>query len=227
MNDTRTRFAAPRTTDPGRWRWLLTVLLFVLVGQAVGLGPADAHSELVDGSPRPGALHDDVVSDVRLTFASELSPRLAAVVVRRPGGRDRVDGSPAGLGNQLSVRVDPLDRPGPYEVSYRVVAADGHAITGSYRFALSKSAAATVDQPSGHVSRPPAATAPDEAGPASVRAGSLTSITAGADAGQWWTDPGILAVSFGLLGVVAGSLVLRPRAAAARREAVAEEHRHD
>lgn len=141
----------------------LGALILGCVVLAVTAGPGSAHSELIDSTPRAGLTADDAVSSVVLTFESEVKAELADVVVTRDG-TEQVTGEPSVQGSVVTVPVEPLDVAGTYQVAYRVVAADGHPVAGSYGFRVSAASAAqaraldtvqTVATPGG-VPAPPA-----------------------------------------------------------------------
>lgn len=112
----------------------LGIAVLVLLATTTG---ASAHSELLAGAPGVGSTAQRAVTSIALTFGSPLAPELADVVVLDGAGADRVDGDPAVRGSVVTVPVRPLDVAGRYAVSYRVVAADGHPVSGSYRFRVS------------------------------------------------------------------------------------------
>jgi copper resistance protein C len=209
------------------WRRVLAVMLVVVLGQVAGVLPAGAHSDLVDSSPGPHSVQHGPVSDVRLRFTSELSPGLAAVVVRGPRGGDHVEGVPAVFEDRLLVALEPLRIAGTYDVSYRVVAADGHAISGSYRFVLSKSGAAAARRVEVSVESwsEPATTRDSRTSEVGVPVSSGASVGAEAAAGRWWTDAGVLGVMLALLLALGGSLAFGVRTTSARRTADAGKER--
>lgn len=171
----------------------VTGALLLLVGVLATFalpGTAVAHSDLVGGTPAPGAVVDTSVTTVTLTFESEVAPALAHVVVSSPRRADHVVGEPAVIGEQVQVRVDELDRPGNYDVRYRIVAADGHPVVGSYSFTVAPEATAL-----------PAATVPAVAAP------PLPAATPPGPA------RGVVLVVAALGLVVALSLVVRHRSA--------------
>lgn len=123
--------------------WLGTRLL-VLVG-VLGLlvlpaAPALAHTEQVSVSPAPGSSTAGSVPAVEIDFSDDVLPGLVRVVVRDTAGRDHVAGRVAVLGGRVSARLDDV-APGRYRVDYRVVADDGHPVTGTYRFQVAAAGA--------------------------------------------------------------------------------------
>lgn len=134
---------------------LLVVLASVLaLAAAAGLaGPAAADVGLVSSDPADGAELSARPEQVRLMFSGELQTEFAAVVVTvnsEPIGKPRVSVA----GDVVSVvfaEGAPNPAPGQaasWEVAYRVVAADGHPVTGTVEF--------SVDEQPG----PPAAASP-------------------------------------------------------------------
>lgn len=120
-------------------------VLVTCIGVALALfaSPASAHTELVGGSPRPGEVLQTPVTQVELTFASDLLEEGSQILVRDPKGIERA-GATAVSGASASVSVKPLRAAGRYTVAYRAVAIDGHPITGSYRFTVSQAAASAA-----------------------------------------------------------------------------------
>ena len=181
----------------------MSVVRRVLAGLLVGIvvlvaapGPASAHSELIASTPADGARADDAVTAITLTFESQVDPDLADVVLVGAAG-ERVLSDPAVNGSVVTVPVSPLDVAGDYEVSYRVVAADGHPVSGTFGFSVSEgSARAARDLP--------------EPGQPSVAASAVVAGSTGT--GLWWQHNAAL---LGLLGcalaVIVASLVRRSR----------------
>lgn len=105
---------------------------------------ATAHTDLVDATPRAGAVVDQPVEQVTLDFGTALAATWAQVVVQDGDGVDHVTGEAQVRGSRVIVDVDPLDAAGTYQVAYRVVGEDGHPVTGGYQFKLSAAAARTT-----------------------------------------------------------------------------------
>jgi len=114
-------------------RRLVGLLLGVLGLLVLPAAPALAHTEQVSVSPAPGSSTTGSVPAVEIDFSDEVLPGLARVVVRDARGRDHVAGRIAVLGGRVSARLEDIG-PGRYRVDYRVVADDGHPVTGGYRF---------------------------------------------------------------------------------------------
>ena len=120
-------------------------VLVACIGLALALlaAPASAHTDLVGGSPEPGEVLQTPVTQVELTFASDLLEEGSQILVRDPKGLERA-GATAVSGASATVSVKPLQVAGRYTVAYRAVAVDGHPITGSYRFRVSQAAASAA-----------------------------------------------------------------------------------
>ncbi len=136
-----------RARHPGR---VLVLLLFVV--SLVAAGPASAHTDLLDADPRAGATVGPLTR-LQLEFATPVLPRLAEVEVLDTSGRDHVSGAPSTFGTRVVTPVRSVDRPGRYEVRYRVVAVDGHPVVGSYHFSVGSTSGAVLDR-SGGISTP-------------------------------------------------------------------------
>ena len=153
-----------------------------LVGLLLGMfgllvlpaAPALAHTEQVSVSPAPGSSTTGSVPAVEIDFSDEVLPGLARVVVRDARGHDHVAGRIAVLGGRVSARLEDIG-PGRYRVDYRVVADDGHPVTGTYRFrvAAAASTGGTGEATAGTAtSAPGAPTPPVEAAAARRAAGA-------------------------------------------------------
>ncbi|NUS73457.1 MAG: copper resistance protein CopC [Corynebacteriales bacterium] len=143
--------------------------------------PAAAHVELDSASPALNAQLDVAPSEVVLRFAHELTiPAVEVTVTDRAKravtvGAATVDGA---------VVTQPLKQnllPEVYQVSYRVISDDGHALTNSYTFT---------------VGSPPALSSVE-----------VKKVSNGS--GVWWFFGG--AVLFILVGVVAAVVVMSVR----------------
>ncbi|MCV7155619.1 copper resistance protein CopC [Mycobacterium pyrenivorans] len=102
-----------------------------------GVGVAAAHTSLVGSDPAKDASVTSPLAAVVLNFSEEINPAFADVAVTSADGRNWVSGSASVEGPRLTVAVGP-DRltTGLYTVSYRVVSADGHPVSGAYTFTI-------------------------------------------------------------------------------------------
>lgn len=110
-------------------RSLALVVLAVVLAPTAAIG----HSNSVETNPERGATLDTLPAEATVTFAEP--PTKADVVLSMPGGRIEV----------LTARIDgavvvvklPSEGPrGQYGLFYRVVASDGHPVSGSSAFTV-------------------------------------------------------------------------------------------
>jgi len=123
-------------------RFLAAVLLLTGLlgtGLLVDVGtarPASAHATVVTTSPAEDARLPDAPADVVLTFSEGVSVGAGYARVLGPGG-DRVDTGAASVTDQaltVPLRSDLPD--GSYVVTWRVVSADSHPVSGAYAFVV-------------------------------------------------------------------------------------------
>ncbi len=100
---------------------------------------ASAHTMLEQSWPRAGEAVAAAPTSLRLRFSERVEPALTQVSLADARGEAIALGAPQpGVGNRRMVSV-PLGRAllaGEYEVSWRVISADGHASTGRFRFSV-------------------------------------------------------------------------------------------
>jgi copper resistance protein C len=177
--------------------------------------PASAHTVLQSVTPAEGAVVADP-GEVQLVFSGELREELVTVVVSGPDGADVADGPPSSSGGSV---VQPLRRPlagGTWTVAYRVVADDGHPLTGTSTFVVEaqvEAAPGADTQPM--EAAPGAGSPPTEAGPpppdqevASEPAAAPPAPTSGVGGA-----PVLLLVLLAAVVVAAGLLAARLRGA--------------
>lgn len=123
--------------SPGRTAALLLVLLAALLSAGVATAPpASAHASLVATDPGEGARLSAVPDRVSLQFSEGVSLGAGYLRVLDAGG-GRVDTGDAEVdGGTVSVGLrDGLGEAG-YLVTYRVISADSHPISGAFSFAV-------------------------------------------------------------------------------------------
>jgi copper transport protein len=125
---------------------LLVGLLSVwLVTGVLTAGPAAAHAELVSTSPAKGARLDAPPQQVTLTFSEGVSVAAGYARVLDAGG-DRVDsGAPKVDGDELTIGLRSDLPDGGYLVTYRVVSADSHPVSGGFSFVVGDGELLPVD----------------------------------------------------------------------------------
>lgn len=101
--------------------------------------PASAHNVLTSSSPKAGAALAKGPSKISFTFDAPIQRGDDTIVVLGPGGSHWERSQVADvLGNTASTNVAPLGPAGVYTVSYHVISADGHAVSGSMHFTLTR-----------------------------------------------------------------------------------------
>ncbi|MCM6776916.1 copper resistance protein CopC [Nocardia sp. CDC159] len=122
-------------------RRILAGLLTALLAAGIGFlsaGPAAAHSAPVASEPADGASIDAGPARVSVTFNENLQPSFPSLTVVGPDGNRWDKGEPAVDGPTVSVPVGELGPAGRYTVAYRVTSADGHPVSGTRTFTLTK-----------------------------------------------------------------------------------------
>jgi methionine-rich copper-binding protein CopC len=114
----------------------LTVFLAVVTVLWLTAVPAAAHAALASSTPAEDAGLDTAPAEIKLTFTENLEETFFALTVMGPGEKNWARGEPRAHGADLSVAFDQAAPAGQYTVNYRVVSADGHPVTGQYRFEL-------------------------------------------------------------------------------------------
>lgn len=118
---------------PQRWLWLAAALGVAAVS---GSPAAGAHSALIASEPAAGAVLGVVPITVRATFDEAPEAAFAALAVSGPNGAPVSTGATTVSGSQLAVGIQPGSGAGSYTATYRLMAADGHVITGSWSFTV-------------------------------------------------------------------------------------------
>ncbi|MGC4112874.1 MAG: copper resistance protein CopC [Nocardioides sp.] len=130
---------------PALWRAPL-LALGALVGMLVLASPASAHATLESSSPPSGAVLAQAPTTVTLVFDEGITLMPDSVRVFGPDG-GQVDSGHVdharGVAATASVGLRSGLHDGTYLVSYRVVSADSHPVSGAYTFSI------------GHRSTPP------------------------------------------------------------------------
>ena len=112
----------------------------VLAALVLGLGwsmtltpPAHAHTDLLASTPAAGDVVSTSTDRLILSFVQPVEPSSGTVTVVGPDGEDATAGDVDVQGALVQVPLH-LRGTGPHTVAYRVVAADGHVVTGGLTF---------------------------------------------------------------------------------------------
>ncbi len=125
---------------------LLIGLFCVLLGPS---GPASAHAALVNSDPGNGTIVPDAPNKVTLTFSESVQLLPGKIQVLAPDGSRADQGQPTAQATTVSIPLRTGIGRGTYLVSYRVISADSHPVSGSLTFSV------------GAASTPPTATEPE------------------------------------------------------------------
>ncbi|GAA3386174.1 copper resistance CopC/CopD family protein [Cryptosporangium minutisporangium] len=119
-------------------RRVLVVGLFVLVAVGFGASPARAHASLEGTDPPRGSIADTAPTVITMNFSERVVPVDGRIKVVAPDGKNVAQGEPTTVNNGTRLRI-PVQKDladGTYLVSYRVISADGHPISGGYTFSV-------------------------------------------------------------------------------------------
>lgn len=122
-------------------RRCLGIFLFAVVFVPSG---AAAHSNSVETNPADGARLEALPAEATLTFNEP--PKTADVVLAGPGGEVRKLNSQI-VGSAIKAQLPPTGPRGSYTLSWRVVSADGHPVSGSTTFTVTPRPAAAAPVP--------------------------------------------------------------------------------
>jgi methionine-rich copper-binding protein CopC len=118
---------------------LLIVLALAGLGTFALAGPASAHNVLINTSPKAGASLTTGPTQIRFDFDAPVENGENNITVLGPNGTHWERSETATVvGNSVSTPVAPLGPAGVYTVSYRIISADGHPVTGDMTFTLTK-----------------------------------------------------------------------------------------
>ncbi|GAA4408197.1 hypothetical protein GCM10023168_25200 [Fodinibacter luteus] len=181
-------------------------------GPAGTAGGLALHARLVGSAPADGSTVD-TATQVALEFNEEVNPDFVAVRVAGPDGAE-ADGSPVVDGRTVTQALAAELPAGAHTVTYRVVSADGHPISGSLTFTTTAGPSVTT-QPSDPASATPSPSTGDEASTAPSASptpqGSSTPVsTEGSDGLSPWLIAAVAAVLAVLALTVGRRLRSRP-----------------
>lgn len=95
--------------------------------------PAHAHTDLLASSPAAGDVVSTSTDRLILSFVQPVEPSSGSVTVVGPDGQDATAGDVDVQGALVQVPLH-LRENGAHTVTYRVVAADGHVVSGGLTF---------------------------------------------------------------------------------------------
>jgi copper transport protein len=134
----------------------VTALCCVITVVVLGLlaPPAAAHNSLVASNPADGAVLESAPREIVWTFAKSVPlDTLTVTLIDAAGVRTEIAGSVHDIANDAVVITPlPIIEAGPLSVRWRLVSADGHAVTGRVDLTVG----VTVTPPDGTLAMPDA-----------------------------------------------------------------------
>jgi len=128
----------PRTTRlrPGG-RMAALLVAGVALATPIALAPAaSAHDAFVGSTPKAGSTLTTAPTSVTVSFEEPPLAAGLAVAVTAPDTTLVTSGDPVLTGTDVVSPLVPLTQAGVYTVAWRVVADDGHPVTGTFSFTL-------------------------------------------------------------------------------------------
>ncbi|WP_308290064.1 copper resistance CopC family protein [Streptomyces cylindrosporus] len=123
---------------------LLVVVAVLACALLQAAAPASAHAVLTGSDPREGSVLKAAPRQITVTFDESVALVEDSLRVLDPDNRPVADGDPRhadGQGNADSVALESGLKQGTYTVSWRVVSADSHAVSGAFTFSVGKPSA--------------------------------------------------------------------------------------
>jgi putative copper export protein/methionine-rich copper-binding protein CopC len=112
---------------------LIFGLLVVLISPA---SPASAHAALLETQPQSGAVLAEAPKQAVLTFSEPVRVVPGKIHIIGPDGEPVDGGKPTTEGPRLHIPMKPTTTRGSYLISYRVISADSHPISGGIPFSV-------------------------------------------------------------------------------------------
>jgi methionine-rich copper-binding protein CopC len=148
-----------------------------LLGVVATAAPAEAHTTLTSSNPAKGATVASP-AQIKLTYGDPV--RFPGVVVMDAKGGHHESGTPSAVDNHVVEQVNGVLTPGVYTVGWRVVAEDGHPVTGKFTFTVKAEAGSgSSAAPAVQASSAPAA----------------QPVNHTSSAGWWWIGLAVLVVA--------------------------------
>lgn len=166
------------------------VVALCATASVLGAGPALAHAGLVGSDPSDGVSLAVPPERVSLRFNEAMQADFSQVTVTGPDGADWHAGAVTTEGSTVGIGLRPLGPAGRYEIGFRVISDDGHAVTGTVAFVL------TPPGPAADTTRSAAAAqaTPNEAAPVPAVPGEES------DAPVWpWLAGAVVLVAAGVV----------------------------
>ncbi|MDG5806960.1 copper resistance protein CopC [Streptomyces ossamyceticus] len=126
----------------------LLLLLATVAAVLAGAVPVSAHAALTGSDPQQGSVVQEAPSQISLTFSEKVATSDGSVRVYDPRGKQVDTGDVADLGgNSYGVKLRPGQPDGTFTVTYQVVSADSHPVSGAFTFSVGAPSKTTVPVP--------------------------------------------------------------------------------
>ncbi|WP_092382235.1 copper resistance CopC/CopD family protein [Micromonospora phaseoli] len=121
---------------------LLVTVLALLLAPA---SPASAHAVLNSSSPAASTVVPTAPAEVVLTFSETVRKVPDRIRVIAPDGSRADRGEPTFTGGVVNIPVDAAGGNGTYLVTYRVISADSHPVSGAFTYSVGAPSEPPVD----------------------------------------------------------------------------------
>ncbi|SCF33350.1 copper transport protein [Micromonospora viridifaciens] len=128
--------AAPDRRRAARWSTLAGMLVALVALLLAPATPASAHALLVSSSPTASSVVSNAPSEVVLTFSEGVRKVPGKIRVIAPDGSRADRGEPKFMDAVVIIPVDSSGPRGTYLVSYRVISADSHPVSGAFTYSV-------------------------------------------------------------------------------------------
>ncbi|GAB3862643.1 copper resistance CopC/CopD family protein [Dactylosporangium cerinum] len=116
------------------WSIPLATLFGALLILVLPAAPASAHALVERTAPVAGSVVDQLPGEITLTFSEPVRIVADKIRVTAPDGSRADTGKPVARDAELVIPIKPGGPKGTYLVSYRVISADSHPVSGGYSF---------------------------------------------------------------------------------------------
>ncbi|WP_374224762.1 copper resistance CopC/CopD family protein [Micromonospora sp. C51] len=121
------------------------LLVAVVTLLLVPASPASAHAVLSSSSPAASAVVPAAPAEVVLTFSETVRKVPDRIRVIAPDGSRADQGEPTFAGSVVNIPVDTGRGNGTYLVTYRVISADSHPVSGAFTYSVGAPSEPPVD----------------------------------------------------------------------------------
>lgn len=124
------------TVDRRRTLAALAGLVLGLFGVLLAGAPASAHAALVASDPGSNTIVPDAPNKITLTFSESVQLISGKIQVLAPDGSRADQGDPTATGSTVTIPLRTGGARGTYLLSYRVVSADSHPVSGTLVYSV-------------------------------------------------------------------------------------------